>query len=162
MPRTYEPIATQTLGTASSTVTFSSIPQTYTDLIFSCNYSVNGTYNLFIRVNGDTGNNYGTTGLDGYSTSARSYRNTSQPWMNLGFSDVANQRQSAILHFMNYSNSTTNKTALSRQNSATAYVLLAVGLWQNTSAITSISFNTLAAEVFASGSTFTLYGIKAA
>lgn len=162
MPKTYEPIATQTLGSTTSTVTFSSIPQTYTDLIFSCNYSVNATYNLFVRVNGDTGNNYGTTGLDGYPNSARSYRNTSQSWMNLGFSDVANQRQSAIIHFMNYSNTTTYKTALSRQNSPTQYVLLAAGLWLNTAAITSISVNTLTADVFATGSTFTLYGIKAA
>jgi hypothetical protein len=162
MPKTYEPIAIQTLTSTQSTVTFSSIPQTYTDLIFSCNYSVNASYNLFVRVNGDTGNNYGTTGLDAYSTSARSYRNTSQSWMNLGFSDVANQRQNTIVQFMNYSNSTTFKTALSRQNSPNAYVLLAGGLWLNTSAITSISFNTLTADVFASGSTFTLYGIKAA
>jgi hypothetical protein len=62
---------------------------------------------------------------------------------------------------MNYSNATTYKTALARTSEdgvAAAYV----GLWRSTSAITSITIDKGSSDNFASGSTFTLYGIKAA
>ena len=62
MPNTYEPIATNTLGSAASSVTFSSIPSTYTDLIVVMNYANStGLADVFFRFNGDTGSNYSDT-----------------------------------------------------------------------------------------------------
>ena len=62
----------------------------------------------------------------------------------------------------NYSNATTYKTVLWRDNSNT-YVAAQAGLWRSTSAITSITLSTnSSATNFASGSTFSLYGILAA
>ena len=60
---TNTPIATQALTSAASSVTFSSIPQGYTDLVVVC--SVKGAVNgsLWMYFNGDTGNNYSGTQL---------------------------------------------------------------------------------------------------
>ena len=69
-----------------------------------------------------------------------------------------------ILQLMNYSNTTTYKTILSRTNAAANGVDATVGLWRSTSAITSIEIgkNSGMSGTFQIGSTFTLYGIKAA
>jgi hypothetical protein len=74
----------------------------------------------------------------------------------------ANKYGINILHINNYSNSTTYKTVLARGNAATNLVEAFVGLWRNTNAITSISIICQNSKNFGSGSTFTLYGIKAA
>lgn len=160
---TYTPIATTTLGSAAASYTFSSIPSTYTDLVLIANISsssasagVNGS----IRLNGDTGSNYSETALEGDGSTASSFRNSSQtsiPYMMVYGTDPGTQ----ILHFQNYSNSTTYKTVLARENFASGYLRAVVGLWRSTSAINSIEL--IAGSVnFASGSTFTLYGITAA
>jgi hypothetical protein len=65
---------------------------------------------------------------------------------------------------MNYSNTTTYKTALNRSNQAAGGVDATVGLWRSTAAIDTIRFyaNTNGSQNFLTGSTFTLYGIAAA
>lgn len=70
---------------------------------------------------------------------------------------------SSIIQINNYSNSTTYKTAFMRTNTASTYgtVFAIVGLWRSTAAITSITL-TPDAGSFATGSTFSLYGIAAA
>jgi hypothetical protein len=64
------------------------------------------------------------------------------------------------MQIQNYSNTTTNKTALIRDNFATYGTFARVALWRSTSAITSITL-TMSSSTFATGSQFTLYGIKA-
>ena len=61
---------------------------------------------------------------------------------------------------MNYSNTTTNKTVILRNNYPAVATWAVVGLWQNTAAINEISLYPEVAS-WLSGSTFTLYGIKA-
>jgi hypothetical protein len=159
MPSTYEPIATQTLGSATNTVTFSSISGSYTDLVLVQNSTgVSGAGASHLRFNGDTGANYSRTRLLGNGTAASSYRESGANYI---ASDAPNSSISTtIWNIMNYSNSTTNKTVLYRDNS-TAYVVAQVGLWRNTSAITSLSI-TVDAGNYTAGSTFSLYGILAA
>ena len=167
MPKpTYEAIATQTLGTTSSSVDFSSIPATFTDLIAVVNATSDGTFaNFNVRVNGDTGSNYSRTRLSGNGTSATSGRASNQTSFFLAdVSGISNTGRSFyIVNFMNYANTTTYKTVLSRTNTnnlnAGDGVELHAQLWRSTSAINEISF---LVSSFASGSTFTLYGIKAA
>jgi hypothetical protein len=159
MPKTYEPIATQTLGTATNSVTFSSIAGTYTDLVLVFNGTVSANQYVAVRLNSDTGSNYSWTRIDGDGTSAYSSRGTSTTFGRLGIGDPTN-RTLTISHFMNYSNTTTNKTVLSRSNAD--FVGALVNLWRNTAAITSITVLTTTADTFTVGSTFTLYGIKAA
>ena len=160
---TYTPIASITLASATAEITFTGIPQTYTDLVLvvAGTYSSGGVGSVDIRVgNGsiDTGSNYSATQLDGFGSSAASYRDTSATNLNLG---VASTSQSTnIFHFMNYANTTTNKTILSRGNEPT-YVRAAVGLWRSTSAINQIRIRNSGGTTFASNTTFNLYGINA-
>lgn len=165
MPSTYTPIATTTLGSASATVTFSSISGTYTDLILVTNlrYS-SGTpnSNAFIRFNSDSGSNYSKTYLQGNGSTASSGRDSYTAMDLLGQTSTASVYTSNITQIMNYSNSTTFKTALSRWSNAGDFVIAFVGLWRSTSAITTIEVNSSGTAQFAIGSTFTLYGVKSA
>jgi hypothetical protein len=163
MPATYDKIAAQTLGSNAASVTFSSIPATYTDLVLI----VVGTRNnassdlLRYRLNGDTGTNYSRTYLLGDGSSASSGRSTNQS-AGAYAGDMNNAVISNhIIHFMNYSNTTTFKTMLSRGNKSDAYTESEVNLWRNTSAINQIVLSVGSSD-FLAGCTFTLYGIKAA
>jgi len=168
MPSTYEPIATQTLGSAAASVTFSSITGTYTDLVIVSNLAVAtaGT-SMNIRFNGDSGNNYSYTNLYGDGSAAGSARGTSASKGYIAWYVAPNTsiEMANITHIMNYSNSTTFKTTLSRANRASASNFpgteAVVSLWRNTAAITSIVIAADSGNI-STGSTFTLYGIKAA
>jgi hypothetical protein len=170
MPKTYEPIATQTLGSAAASVTFSSIPSTYTDLVLvtTAKSSTTGSVRLDLTFNSDTASNYSTTRLYGNGTTATSDRFANATAVDIGFLPGSNGTGFGFVlcNIQNYSNSTTNKTCLYRWNSQTAtsgnqYTTAGVGLWRNTSAITTINL-VFAGTNIGIGSTFTLYGIKAA
>jgi len=163
---TYEPIATQTLGSAAASVTFSSIPSTYTDLVIVTNFttSVNDLYGHYVQVNGDTGSNYSRTIVYGNGTSAASARQSNNTSLYFGTWSIdidTTDRAVTTIFFNNYSNATTFKTAIGRYSVASVEVGVGVGTWRNTSAITSINL-ALNSSTYAAGSTFTLYGIKAA
>lgn len=162
---TYEPIASQTLGSAAASVTFSSIPQGYTDLVLVGSIKTGAnTYQPILRFNGDSGSNYSSTVVAGDGSSASSNRHTNQngiyanPGPGVG---TAGNFWPWIIQIQNYANANVNKTVLHRFNNSQSYVVAGVGLWRNTTAITSI---TLVAEAgssdFQSGSTFSIYGIQ--
>jgi hypothetical protein len=65
-----------------------------------------------------------------------------------------------IIDIMDYSNTTTNKTNLTRSNNVGNGLAAVVGMWRNTNAITSIRFFPDSGN-FSTGSTFRLYGIQA-
>jgi hypothetical protein len=160
MAATYEPIATQTLGSAAASVTFSSISGIYTDLILVVNGSAAGVTDLGIQFNSDTGSNYSITYMRGNGTTASSGRASNATVMRVGNIYTAFDT-TAIIHIMNYSNTTTNKTVLTRIGQASGYVVASVGLWRSTAAISTVLVNGDGTNL-SSGSTFTLYGIKAA
>ena len=166
MAITYEPIATTTLGSAAASVTFSSIPQTYTDLVIVTNFtmSVNDLYAHYVQVNGDTGGNYSRTILYGTGTTAASARQSNNTSLYFGTWNTdmdTTDRAVTTIFFNNYSNTTTYKTAIGRHNVASIEVGAGVGTWRNTAAITSINLAPIS-STYATGSTFTLYGIKSA
>jgi len=80
MPATYEPISTQTLDTAVSTVTLSAIPATYTDLVLVVAYGISSTGGevLYMRFNGDTASNYSNTRLVSGAGGTGSYRDSNR------------------------------------------------------------------------------------
>jgi hypothetical protein len=166
MPKTYEPIATQTLGTASATVTFTSIPQTYTDLVLviSGTTSVTGA-SIFMRFNSDTSSLYSDTHFSGGSGSVATARDTnSGNGLRVGSSVVgatANVQQNSIHNIQNYTNTSVFKTVLSRFNTDTE-VMASIGLYRSTNAITTINLYNGASANFGIDTMFTLYGIKAA
>jgi hypothetical protein len=159
---TYTPIASQTAGGSVSSITFSSIPQGYTDLVLVFTGSVSsGSGDLGLRFNSDTGSNYSTTflssqagGISGKSTSATSITATE-------YSYLDNVRSTlSTINFASYSNTTTYKSIMARSGKTGYGVESKVGLWRNTNAITSITaFTTGSNPNFTSGSTFSLYGI---
>jgi hypothetical protein len=166
MASTYEKIATTTLSSAQATVTFSSISGSYTDLVLvtSSKKDVATAANEGIRFNSDTGSNYSYTILEGTGSAAASGRASNATSIALDDSALVDNSgfRPAIVAIQNYSNTTTYKTILSRANNASRGVDAIVGLWRNTSAITSISVILQGGTSFASGSTFTLYGIAKA
>jgi hypothetical protein len=169
MPTTYTPLATTTLGSSQASVTLSVISGAYTDLVLVI--SAQGTtagndQDINMTFNSDTGSNYSRTRLYGNGTSALSTRDSNASSITIGNMPAASSSLGAgnsVVQINNYSNSTTNKTALIRTNTASTYgtVFAIVGLWRSTAAITSITL-TPAANSFAAGSTFSLYGIASA
>lgn len=159
---TYEPIATQTLGSAASSVTFSSISGSYTDLVLvTAGQGTTAGVGL-LTFNGDnpnSGSNYSNTSLYGDGSTAGSYRRTSQARINDSLFWTAQCNN--IFQIMNYANTTTNKTVLLRANYPGGELNATVGLYRSTSAITSLTL-THSGTTFIAGSTFTLYGIAAA
>jgi len=157
---TYALIESQVLGSATATVTFSSIPGTYTDLVLvvmAKNSASDG--DLCIRFNSDTATNYSYTFIYGTGGSAVSTRGSNFNRIRIGRTDNTNACPN-IIQIQDYSNATTNKTAISRSQN-TALILANVGLWRNTNAITSISIFDDNGLNFTTGSTFRLYGIQA-
>lgn len=171
MASTYTPIATQTLGSATGIVTFSSIPQTYTDLIFVVSAKVtSATYDISaLRVNSVT-SNYSRTYLQGDGSSALSGRATAEISLRGGYlpgTNYTSEFSADFYHFMNYTNTTTYKTVLCRNNSVDTAgvgfnVMTQAALIPTTSAITQITLQTANGANLNTGSTFTLYGVKAA
>jgi len=164
---TYVALDLKTVTSAVSSVTFTSIPSTYTDLVLVVNALGVGTNvdeNCSIQLNGDTGSNYSTTRIRGNGSAASSDRDTSATSAIAGIITVKstddNTRCNFTVNFQNYANTTTYKTWLSRSNSAAYNVQAMANLWRSTSAINSIKFQ-INSNNFAVGSTFSLYGIKA-
>lgn len=161
MASTYTPIATTTVsGSTTSAVTFNSFSG-YTDLRLIISHALTtGTGSPLLTFNSDTGTNYSYSVLYGNGTSALSARATSTAYIVIGNCDTNFNISNVDIN--NYSNSTTYKTALSRGATPALYTSAWVGLWRNTAAITSLTVTSPSPAYWAAGSTFTLYGIKAA
>jgi len=161
---TYIKIATNTLGSATNTVTFSSISASYTDLVLVINYATSAsTGNALLRFNSDTGSNYSETALIGNGTSDTSDRESSVTSIPISWfgTNSTDDRVGLIYNIQNYANTTTFKTIVGRFNLSERGTGIITGLYRSTSAISSLTV-TNGNNNFVSGSTFTLYGIAAA
>jgi len=167
---TYTLIGSTTLSTASATVTFSSIPATYTDLLLvlgDLKASVSSN-TICVRYNSDSATNYSYTILTGTGSAVQSARGTSQTYSFFGGYNVGvDQTYPSVMvgHIMDYANTTTFKTGLSRYgierpgfNGETQAI---VNLWRSTAAINSVTVATYTGN-WSIGSNFKLYGIEAA
>jgi hypothetical protein len=174
MPLQLYKISSTELTTAAASITFSSIPQGYTDLkivVSTRTDNNNGGRDYFwLRFNGDTAGNYTNTWLAGYdSGSTLSIKYTGSAFGGTFTQpDVvatANTFGNAEAYIPNYTNSSTQKSysgdAVSENNSASSWMNnLVAGLWTKspTAALTSITVGTQTGN-FVANSTFTLYGI---
>ena len=107
------------------------------------------------------------TELYGTGASALSARVANQTYGLVAYSVVPGSgiTSNLVFNVMNYANTTTNKTTLSRNNSMdTTYsgTALIANLWRSTAAINSITFTSSGGATFTTASTFNLYGISAA
>ncbi len=161
---TYSLIASATGTGSSNIVTFSSIPATYTDLVmvFDGTNTTGGTAALaFIINNVTSGNLYSFTRVQGNGTTASSLRGTANNDGPFGFISSSN-RSMSIMNIMDYANTSTFKTVLSRSSTSDASdsrVAAYVTLYQSTAAINRVDIT--ATQNFSTASTFKLYGIQA-
>lgn len=158
MPSTYTPIATNTLGSATASVTFSSISGSYTDIVIQGSFAPTaGGVPFDLRFNGDTTTNYSVTRLE----NAGSNRSNNLAYGEIGYTNNTNF-EAFTVQLQNYSNATTFKTYLARSGDVGTAVYAIVGLWRKTpEAINSITIR-CNGSTFVAGSTFTLYGVKSA
>jgi hypothetical protein len=165
--KTYEAIATNTVsGSTTSSVTFSSIPATWTDLLLVGDLKgKNQTLLPSIRLNGDTGTNYSTTKLHGNGASAASNSSgANAPYMlEPSVAVVISTAAPALFYacIMSYANTSVNKTGLAMHSAPETGVERSVGMWRSTNAVTSLTIHMISGTL-AANSTFSLYGIKAA
>lgn len=166
MANTYTPINTYTLG-SSGTITFSSIPNTYSDLIVVVNGGITNQYwDIQMRFNNDSNTNYSQTNLLGDGSTSVASRNTSSTRVNCQVgSDTNNLYNNVILHLINY-NSSNYKSFVFRSNYASQQTVIAGGTYRSTSAINTIFIYCGASNQgtasLSAGTTATLYGITAA
>jgi hypothetical protein len=153
---TYTPLATVTLGTTAASVTFSSIPATYRDLILVIKGGPTTSADLAVQLNSDSGANYSRVYAIGNGTSALSGADSTGQWG--AFATGTNN--TLILQFMDYSATNKHKTVLSRFDSTELYAGMIAGRWANTAAVTTIAL-TVPSTTFVSASTFSLYGVIA-
>ncbi len=161
MASTYEKISSTTLASNQSSITLSSIPGTYTDIRLIINGVTSAYQGYFYRVNGDTGNNYSATNIQGDGSSASSGRAANQPGQYLGVL-LSTTNSTCTIDLMNYSNTNVYKTTLVSSNVPDQTRLDSVTLWRSLSAITSITLTPDSSGTIQTGTTFTIYGIKAA
>jgi hypothetical protein len=170
MTATYERISTYTvtgsplLGTTG--VTFSSIPQTYTDLIVIQNISTTSLPAIVIMRVGtgslDTATYYSQTSLSANGSAASSGLSSNSTAWGSVLAHTGTTRGMYRSNIMNYSNTTTYKTCIARyDNNAYGGIDQVSQMWRVTTAINTVQCILDRAEYYSIGSTFTLYGIKA-
>ena len=166
MANTFELIATASGTGLSGIVTFSSIPSTYTDLMFYVSARSGNDVDNNLKVNGNaisSGKNlYGTGSGTG---SQNSSSGGSGIWVANYATTTASTFGSASFYFPNYTSSNYKTVSIDsvNENSATAaYQSMTAAIWNTTSAITSVTFETTdtLTRFFQTNSTFYLYGVK--
>ena len=165
------PIATTTVGAGgSASVSFSSIPQTFTHLQLRIsargNFSFSDGLSCYTNINSDTGNNYAQHNLRGNGSNVFSASNVSSAVIPftacVGDTGASNTFGVLIIDILDYTNTSKYKTlrALTGYDrNGAGNVQLQSGLWMNTNAITGLSFNTDGGS-WLQYSTFQLYGIS--
>ena len=165
------PIAYYSGNNTSGVVVFSNIPQIYQDLMIvikgrSTQSAIWSGINFFLNADGTT-SNYSRTRLQG-DGSTNSYRDNSSSGAGAAMDCITGANatsgvfSSHITHILNYANTSTYKTMLSRtamDANGSGYVYLWVNLWRSTSAVSSIQLNTYSGN-YDTGTTIELFGVR--
>jgi hypothetical protein len=162
-------IATTTLGSAQSTIDFTSIPQDYSHLqirgIARDNTASTSTVDFRIRLNNDSATNYTRHLLYGSGSSATSSGVTGSNYI-AGLAaqgaSTANVFAGNVIDILDYTNTnknTTLRTILGVDLNGSGDIILNSGVWLNTSAVSRITLSSIFGS-FAQYSSFALYGIK--
>ena len=174
MANTYTLISSNVLTGSAATLTFSAIPQTYTDLVIrmSAKSTATGTatYAGYYRFNSQT-SNYSNTYLlwssgtyapgSGRTSNAQEIQNLQVNTSNSLFTNVFSSTEIYIPNYAVIQAKPSSVFTISEMNNTAGYDLGSVNasLWRSTNAITSVTFYPPSAS-WESGSSFYLYGIK--
>ena len=166
----YESIQTVTLSSSQASITFSSIPSTYSHLQIrgiSRTNNPGSIDNVIIRFNSDTGTNYSWHQLDGNGSSATSAGESSVNYILIGVQPSGSTNSStfagSVVDILDYGNTNKNKTVRGLNGfdlNGSGELVLRSGLWRNTAAITSITLSLFDVYTYNQYSSFALYGIK--
>ena len=168
----YESIQSHQLATDQASITFGSIPQTYSHLqirLLTRLTATGATPNDFkLNINGTT-STYRDHHLNGNGSAVTANNDTTTYFPIYNFpraGQLADTFGAAILDFQDYASTTKNKvfrmmSGFDDNTGANGQIWLYSGLWVNTNAITDLVFAPQSGN-FKSGSTFALYGIKGA
>jgi hypothetical protein len=168
MPNTYTLIASNTVSTAVSSITFSSIPATYTDLLLkvSARGATGTTPDLNLQFNSSS-SGYTARRLEGSGSAASSNTYTTSGYLGLGVTNAAAQTSNTFsnqeIYIPNYASANYKSVSVDgvmENNATAATTTLLAGLWSNTAAITAIALFIEGGANFATYSTFYLYGIS--
>jgi hypothetical protein len=164
MANTYTLIEAKTLGSATSSVTFTTIPQTYTDLLLRVSLrSSTANFPLYLVFNSSSPINVSSKFLEGSGSAASSYSDSTGLAGYTGRSiQTTDTFGSGDIYIPNYTSSNAksfSSDTLNENNGTEAYMAMAALLWTGTAAITQIEVKKLT-EDFVTNSTFYLYGIS--
>jgi hypothetical protein len=167
MPNTYTLISSNVLSSSAASVTFSSIPATYTDLVLrvSVRRDASGRQDLRLAVNGSTSDGYnawlqgsGATATSGTSGAQYVRINNIVP-STAETSDTFGSAEFYLPNYLTSANKPISGFGVGENNATTAYIGAVASLYLQTTAISSLDLS-LATGSFASGSSFYLYGIS--
>lgn len=168
---TYEPLATTTFGSNTANYTFSSIPNTYKDLVLVGRCEMTGAGStVYCQLNGDTSSNYYQMSMERQWTVSAIQYTRGGPVNGFGLYGWSNgypgNNYSFMFetHFNNYAGGT-KKTMLTESaagSAPTSYVAQGIysSMWNSTAAISSIKIYSNGADLFQTGTMFTLWGLK--
>jgi hypothetical protein len=164
---TYTLIQKTTLNASAASITFSSIPQTFTDLVVMCslrNATAGTAQSGWVKFNGSS-TGYAHKYLSGDGASASSAGDAAATRIYIGQVDgataTANTFANVSIYIPNYTSANYKSVSIDgvqETNATTAYATLSAGLWSNTAAITSISLETTAGD-YVQYSEVSLYGV---
>jgi hypothetical protein len=170
----YQSIATVSASGGETSLSFTSIPNTFTHLqirgILKDTFTTSTSVGCYVTFNSDSGSNYAYHKL--YATGSAVYAGATTTQSNIflwgsgasSASGTSNMFGVSVTDILDYASTSKYKTLRTLNGSdlnASGTIAINSGLWQSTSAISSIQ---IAKDytAFAAGTTFALYGIKGA
>jgi len=171
MPVTYDRIASTTIGSPSTTIDFTGIPNTYTDLVIS-GYVGATTESGFLRIryNGSTDSNYSNlTWYSSYTgafpgtplTGSGAYGNLNWQYIQVNTAPPPTLGSGFNIDIQNYKSTSIFKTSIIKYNNKKE-VNMSACLWRSTDAINQVTIDIISGGSMLTGSNITIYGILAA
>ena len=165
----YESIQTITLSSNATSVTFSGIPSTYTNLQIRGVATMLSAQSLTCRLGSgstDTGSNYNKHALWGNSAGVQSAGYSGSYFNIYGYTTGVDATAPAafVMDIVDYKNTNKFKVAKSlagqAKNAIYGEMSVTTGLWRSTSAVDTITIFTEGGDSMKPNSTFALYGIR--
>ena len=160
---TYTLINETVLGSTATSVTFSSVPQTYKNLVLEFTGNIDGSAYPRIFFNSVSTSTYSSTNVIGYGsgTYTANLQNNAGAIIGGYFNYWPNSTTVVATNTVNifsYTDTNIYKSFISRDSATSCDVAAYAGLWRSTAAITSVAVS-MGSVNFRAGSTFRLYGL---
>ena len=161
MTAKYTVLDSQVLATSAASVTFSSIPGGYKDLVLVVEASTSSSSHIQFRLNSDSGTNYNLVNMYGNGSSAGSYASSN---VSVGYFTTVALPSTGVktivnADFLDYSTTNKHKSVISRAGKSASGTDALANRWASTAAVNSLQVIASAGS-FEIGSTFRLLGVN--